>query len=458
MANQILGLISGKDFEDEDFYNRTNRRRVFHDFPTGAFPLTGLLSLMEDEATDSYKYGWFEKRMILPETTLIDGTGGTEGPFSASGSDTPAASPLTVNAGTTYRLKVASTAKLTVRQQIRLVDLAVAGGTASVQGIIEQIVNSTTLEFTVITTVAGITNTEAGNGAAADKRLHVIGNAAAEGARSQTGKFTIPVNPENVTQIFRNAFEFTATALQVPTEFDQTGIYRETAEEALRDHMVELELAFLFGEQGVQNVTLDGTVRPRRTTGGIYWFLREWEKADSLYRGGAGAPAITNNADSLKRIIKLGGSITEEVFDSYIERAFRTTNSKTFEKIVVCGNGALAAVNNYLKKVQTLNKDYTVQKVYGMNVVTWESPWGTLHFKTHPLFNRDISLFNTAMIIDVNLLKYRHLNDRDTDVLPNRQENDFDGRKDEWLTEAGLEVNLPEAHMVFENLTAITSA
>jgi hypothetical protein len=43
---------------------------------------------------------------------------------------------------------------------------------------------------------------------------------------------------------------------------------------------------------------------------------------------------------------------------------------------------------------------------------------------------------------------------RDTKLLPNRQPNDQDGRKDEFLTECGFQVKLQEAHGV---LTGVTS-
>ena len=99
-----------------------------------------------------------------------------------------------------------------------------------------------------------------------------------------------------------------------------------------------------------------------------------------------------------------------------------------------------------------------MQKVYGNDVVTWISPWGTLHFKSHPLFNQQSILRNNALIVDVNRLRFRPLNDRDTTLLPNRQENDTDGRKDEWLTEAGLEVNMPESQMYLQNIQTITAS
>lgn len=451
----ILGLVSGATFETESWYNRTNRRRIFRDFPTGHFPLTGLLSMMDDETCDSYKFGWFEKRHVEPESTTKSGAA-SSAPFRVTLDGTAATSPLTLAAGDAISLTVVDSSQFSVRQVIQIHDLVISGGTASVIAIIETLVSATLISLTVIEGAAAITNTHAANGDTAPKRITVIGNASAEGATSLSGKVYPPIEVENNTQIFRNAFEFTATALKVPTEFDQTGIYAESAEDALREHMTEIEKAFLFGSKGMQSVTIDGVARPRRTTGGLLWYLKEYEKVNSPYRGGSGAAALTLNTNDEKRIINLTGSITDVEFDGYLERAFRVTNNRTFEKVAMCGNGALGVINNYFKTRGVLNKDFAAQKVYGMNVVTWESPWGTIHFKTHPLFNKSAHLRNDMFIIDVNQLKYRYLTDRDTQILPNRQANDFDGRKDEWLTEAGLEVNLPESNMYINNLSAIT--
>lgn len=460
MSNDaILGLVSGQNFQDEGWYNRTNRRRIFRDFPTGHFPLTGFLSLMETEAADSYKFGWPEKRMPVPRTTV--GTGAA--PFSPTGSNTAIASPMTFTEGTVYRCVVADANQFMPNQQIYFDELPLSSGTGSIQGLVTAIIDNTHVEFRIIETQAGVLNTAnlitGGTAGPCGAKVIVIGNANAEGGRSGSGRFYPPIDAENFTQIFRNAFEFTATALKIPAEFSETGIYAESAEDALRDHMVEMEMAFLFGKRGIQIVTgEDGRARPRRTTGGIIWYLEQWEKADSIYRGGSGAAAVTDNSDDEKRIIKTDGSLTFAEFDSYVERAFRCTNTKTFEKLVVCGNKFLGAVNNYLRSTATLNKDFSVQKVYGNDVVTWISPWGTLHFKSHPLFNLQPNLIKDGLIVDVNRLRFRPLNDRDTTLLENRQENDVDGRKDEWLTEAGLEVNLPESHMYIRNLTTITES
>ena len=59
---------------------------------------------------------------------------------------------------------------------------------------------------------------------------------------------------------------------------------------------------------------------------------------------------------------------------------------------------------------------------------------------------------NKAILIDMKNVAYRPLvgngKNRDTHIITNVQGNDTDGRKDMILTEAGLEVSLPETHGV----------
>jgi hypothetical protein len=267
----------------------------------------------------------------------------------------------------------------------------------------------------------------------------------------------LPVKHTNHTQIFRNAFSFTRTALKHPTDFDSSGVYKEKAKDNAIDHMVEMEKAFLWGVKGVQTVVVDGESLPERTTGGIRHFLEQWEAANSTYRGGAGAAAVTLNTDDNKRIINFStGSVSWKEFNDFLERAFRTTNNRAFEKLILCGNGMLAAINTALENRAVTNKNFRSETVYGMNVTTWVTPFGTVHFKTHPLFNRSAAWRFDGLLLDVQNLRYRALNDSDTTLLKNRQANGQDRRKDEWLTEAGLEVRFPESHMWFENLQNIT--
>jgi len=463
----ILGLVSGKTFTDNSFHNRNNRRRIFHDYPVGQFPLTGLLSLMDTEETDSFEFGWWEKRFKTPTTTVAASGGTLTLPFGNSAGANSAAT-IAQTAGTSYTVAVADSSDFLVRNVIWIQDVPLSNTTyTQVKGVITAVVTGMiTYQLSETTgTILNTTNlTTGGTKGPVGANVIVIGNASQEGASSLSGRMYPPSYASNYTQIFRNAFNFSRTALKVPATFDKTGLYRETAEDNLRAHMVEMERAFLFGTKRTDNVVdpITGDTTPRRQTGGIIWFLEQWEKADSVYRGGSGAPAITLDATDEKRIISAGsagtaGTMLWSDLNKYLERAFRCTNSKSFEKIFMCGSGFLAAINTALENRATLNKDFGVQKVYGMNVVTWETTFGTVHFKTHPLFSNDSYTRNNGLLLDVQNLKYRALNDSDTTLLANRQPRDYDGRKDEWLTEAGLEVNMPESCMYIKNLQTITT-
>jgi hypothetical protein len=93
-----------------------------------------------------------------------------------------------------------------------------------------------------------------------------------------------------------------------------------------------------------------------------------------------------------------------------------------------------------------------MEDTYGMNVVQHLTPFGTIYYKTHPLFSQNATLRYNALFVDVQNLKYRYLSGRDTELLTKRQPNDADYRKDEWLTECGLELRFPESHMYLQNV------
>lgn len=462
----ILGLVSGNTFASPSYHNRNNRRRIFHDYPVGQFPLTGLLSLMDAEETDSPEFGWFEKRLQTPATTIAS-PGSSGLPFRlttvSTAGDTTLTSPYTFlkDDAQIYRVIVASSAGFMVRDQLLILDLPGANSTlVTIKGIITS-VGTGYIEFIMSEAAVGVvnhtSNTYAAGTGPIGAPVQTAGSAYGEAATSGSGRFYLPINPKNNTQIFRNAFSFSRSAMKVPKDFDRTGIYRETAEDNLRQHMIDLEKAFLFGVKDVQVITEGSETVPRRTTGGVLWFLEQWEKANSIYR--TETTAVTDIADPKKRIIQsTAGAITWTNLNKYIARAFDVTNDRAFEKLVVCGNGVLSAINTIFETRSTLQKQFSAQKVYGMNVVTWESAFGTLHFKTHPLFTRDAQLNYNALILDVQNLKYRALTDSDTTCLENRQANDFDGRKDEWITEAGLEMNFPESCMYIKNLQSITNS
>jgi hypothetical protein len=163
--------------------------------------------------------------------------------------------------------------------------------------------------------------------------------------------------------------------------------------------------------------------------------------------------AATADSDDNKRIItNSSGVLSEKLYDTYLERVFRVTNNTVNEKLVLCGSGFLNVINQLYKSKSCLDASLPLTDTYGMNVVKHLTPFGTVYYKTHPLFSQNSTMRFNALVLDVQNLVYRYLDGRDTELLKNRQPNDADYRKDEWLTEAGLEVRFPESHMYLQNV------
>jgi hypothetical protein len=95
-------------------------------------------------------------------------------------------------------------------------------------------------------------------------------------------------------------------------------------------------------------------------------------------------------------------------------------------------------------------------ETYGMDLTCVQTVHGKVWFKSHPLLTERSDQNYNALILDVGNLRYRYLNDSDTQLLKNRQNPGEDRRRDEWLTECGLEVRFPESHLYLKNFQTIT--
>lgn len=456
----ILGLLNTETFESDRFKNV--RRAVFYQYPAGAAPLTGLLSLMKSEETDDPEFKWFEKRLEkqwatatnisttvvfysavtgLADTTYASGTGTWT---TASGNITPAV-------GTVYGLKLASgeAEKFRPGHVFKMPVILAAGGTAELQGtVVTNGVdgNNDRIAFTPVAATGAIDY----DGAHADSNIDIIGSAHHEGGVDRSvGRYNKPTSQYNYCGIHRTPFTISGTKLNTSVNFDETGVYQDMAKEHAVKHMIEHERAYIFGERGEDVTTGD---EPIRHTGGVLFFLRQWELTVSNPYGESGASA---DSDDNKRIIEnSGGVLTEAEYDTYIERVFRVTNNTVNEKLILCGSGFLSVINQLYRSKTQLQSNLPMSDTYGMDVTKHTSPFGTMYYKTHPLFSQHPSLRYSALVLDVHNLVYRYVIGRDTELLTNRQPNDADYRKDEWLTESGLECRYPEAHMYLKNITS----
>ena len=144
------------------------------------------------------------------------------------------------------------------------------------------------------------------------------------------------------------------------------------------------------------------------------------------------------------------------MLNGYLERVFRVTNNVAQEKLCLCGSGFLKVINEMYSSKTQLTAHQGTKTTYGMTVVQHETPFGTVWYKSHPLFSQNAVMRNNALFVDVQNLKYRYMIGRDTELLKNRQNPGDDFRRDEWLTEAGLECRFPESNLYLQNVTDFT--
>lgn len=455
----ILGLINTESFSSDRFKNY--RRTVFYYYPQGAAPLTGLLSLMREEATNDPQFYWYEKRKAeqrtqtaaISTTIAFYATGITVAGNKVTAA-TIAAANFTWTLDTQYALKTAASPENTFRigHIVKMVATDATGLSIDIYGRINAINTATDTPANVIGVIALNTS-----GTAADydssgnvgADLNVVGSAFAEGAvGSSTNVYTTPVNPSNYTQIFRTAYQITGTALKTSAKYDERGVFPDEAKEAMLNHSTEMEKNFLWGQKNQNSVTSGGVTTVTRTTGGFMYFLGLWE-AGATY----GNTAATADSDDTKRIIVNSSSrLVWKTFLGYMERVFRVTNNKTSEKLAFCGSGAMNILTQmFASKVVQMQKPPAGDS-YGMELVKVILPFGTLYLKTHPLFTENPIWRNSMLILDVPNLRYRYLSGRDTELLRDRQPNNADYIEHEYLTECGLEVDFPESGMYIQNI------
>ena len=263
-----------------------------------------------------------------------------------------------------------------------------------------------------------------GGGAAAiddAANLFIAGTAYEEGATSPTGISFDASVASNFTQIFRTAFTVTetlrATNLRTGDKED------EMATKALKLHMQDIERAMFFGKKTEANAS---TAQPTRYTGGLI-------------------STITNVNDRSTA----SGVMTEDQFDrSLIEDVFAFGSN---QKIMFCG----AKVAGHLQK---FGKDRwqptVVEGSYGVNLTRYATFAGDLMVHLHPQFRQVPGMDNAAVIIDFPHLKYRFMEGRDTQLLRDRQSNDMDAVKHEYLTECGLELLQDKTHAYIKGWNA----
>ncbi|KJS23143.1 MAG: hypothetical protein VR72_02970 [Clostridiaceae bacterium BRH_c20a] len=243
----------------------------------------------------------------------------------------------------------------------------------------------------------------------------IIGNLNKEGGKLRSILTREPVEKYNYTQILRTPVGVTRTLEATKTYGPKPMSWYRHIDGI--NHAVDLERAMWFGERALE--TEDG--KPKRAMGGILEFANE-------------------------NVFDVSSStLTEQSFIEWLEDVFRYGSK---EKILFSAARLCTHIDLWsLGKLKTMSKD----KTYGVGIKEYVSSHGTLYVVKHHLFEGAV-YGGMGVVLDMDNVAYCPLDGADTKLLTNRQDNDEDGQKDEYLTEAGLEVRLPKTHATIKGV------
>ena len=286
------------------------------------------------------------------------------------------------------------------------------------------------------------------DGSSTAVNCQVIGTSFAEGSGAPDVWSEELENDYGYTQIFKTACEMSNIA--------RATVYKGYGDEwqriwnlKLREHKVDIERTMLFGQ--------------RAQVGGVNY--SEGIVGHIIAEGAAPVTdttqlSYTSGAAYHKSIAS--GSMTYDNFLSDLEVVFDPARGGTSSKLALCslpvislfnklGDGAFVdASMGHSANPYAYNFD-SGKGSFGHKVMKIETVHGDLTLVKEPLFRGLASTF--MALVDLDHVSYRPLVgngvNRDTHIITNVQSADEDLRKDLILTEAGLEITLPETHALF---------
>ena len=268
----------------------------------------------------------------------------------------------------------------------------------------------------------------------------VIGSAWAEGTDTPVGWEDSMYDREGYTQIFKTGMNiFSGTALA--TEY--RGIsneYQRIWQDKLMEHKMDIEQAMLFGE-GTTTAAQEaaGGGAAVRYSHGIVPFTSANGKVYNMSYASSGYDAFLDAMEDF--FAPEGGNSGEKLV---------LASRKVITYLNKLGGGSF--LNNSVGASQYRLDVNTVPGAFGHTVTVVNTIFGNLHFVAEPLLRGPWEDYCVA--VDLGNVAYRPLAgngvSRDTFIETNVQDNGVDGRQDQIITEAGLEISLPETHAILK--------
>ena len=282
----------------------------------------------------------------------------------------------------------------------------------------------TVVSTDTLTAVRGIGNTLGGAAMADGDVCDIIGTAFEDASDVGTSKTVKEGRDFNYTEITRTPFSISGRQSQ--TSFYGGSDKVSTAKKTAIEHKKRLEMSAFFGKRHSRT----GTGGLEQTfTGGLEFFI-----ASNVWDLAGAEPTHRAIVEALELYMRWGdGGIVNG-------------NGK---KALFCSPRWLTILESVWHDKLRINQSDEVKKI-GLKITEVETTHGTLMLIRQPLFVGALGQY--AFLVDLNHVRYRYHQGRDTQLLENRQGPGIDGETHEWLTDAGWEVSVEGAHAIWKGI------
>tara|TARA_B110000503_G_scaffold103909_1_gene155085 strand:+ start:4058 stop:5365 length:1308 start_codon:yes stop_codon:yes gene_type:complete len=266
--------------------------------------------------------------------------------------------------------------------------------------------------------------------------IEITGSSFAEGTGVAEAWKDELYNSEGYCQIFKTAIPMFSGTSEATELRGRKNEYKRTWLEKIMEHKADLEKAFLFGV----GTSDEGSGAPKRRTWGILPYTEANGKVYSDFTYG-----------------QAGWDKFLEVAEDFFEWELGNLGSK----LVLCSRKIATWLNKtgaggYLQNTVGENAfrlDFqNITGEFGHQIMQVKTMYGNFNFVINPWLRGPFEDY--AVAIDMKNVAYRPLvgngKSRDTFLMTNVQDNDVDARQDMILTEAGLEIALPETHAILK--------
>ena len=285
----------------------------------------------------------------------------------------------------------------------------------------------------------------------------VIGSQWAEATGAPEGWRDELSATEFYTQIFKTAVPLMSGSTMATKYRGYANEWSRIYTEHLKAHKMDLENAFLFGYGKYTSADVRnswGAIPFLENNGGKRYRLNYNNEA-AAYDNSAGTYDVATTFDYNGMVDVMDDFMSYESGNS--GQKLCLTSRKVINALHKVGDDTFLGNSFGANESQLFNATLDVKSSSFMpvDITSIKTSYGNMNFIAHPLFRGDMA--DKAVCLDLSNVSLRHLAgngiSRDTFVETNVQENDIDGRKDQIITEAGLEVLLPETHATIDFAT-----